>query len=79
MLLFSEDVPNELEINVCVKNKYTPNLCNAAVFSNVIVDTNIIQLKQWLKFSGLVAVPMALSITFIFISFVAMKKLRKKR
>ncbi|EAR88056.2 transmembrane protein, putative (macronuclear) [Tetrahymena thermophila SB210] len=78
-LIVKSDISDKSSVEVCTNNKYMIPVCNQAIFVNPIIDTNDQSMKEWLKFTGLVALPLFLTLSFIFVSFIFMKKLRKNR
>ncbi|KAL4476341.1 hypothetical protein ABPG74_010074 [Tetrahymena malaccensis] len=78
-LIVKSDISDKSSVNVCTNNKYMVPVCNQAIFVNPILDINDQSMKEWLKFTGLVALPLFLTLSFIFVSFIFMKKLRKNR
>ncbi|KAL4463297.1 hypothetical protein ABPG72_013606 [Tetrahymena utriculariae] len=78
-LIVKSDISDKSCVDVCTNNKYMIPVCNQAVFVNPILDINDQSMKELFKFTGLVALPLLLSLSFIFVSFIFMKKLHKNR
>ncbi|KAL4494006.1 hypothetical protein ABPG72_022023 [Tetrahymena utriculariae] len=78
-LIVKSDISDKSSVDVCTNNKYMIPVCNQAIFVNPILDINDQSMKEWFEFTGLVALPLFLTLSFIFVSFICMKKLRKNR